>query len=369
MAIEHKEHFHGSDLEKIEKIYGIKKDEIISFSANVNPLGISEKLRSTLAERLDVITSYPDREYTKLRKVLADYCKTVPENITVGNGSTELISIVIEFRSPKKAMILSPSYSEYEREVKLVGGEIVYFPLKEAENFKLDTAALETALDDGIDMLIICNPNNPTSSCLSQSELRTILKKASQNNILVMIDETYIEFADDQSKLEAIPLTSEFDNLFIIRGISKFFASPGLRLGYAITGNRKLLKEINEKKNPWSINSLAEVAGELIFSDEEYINKTKALISAERKRICSVLDSLSAYGLKYYEPYANFILCKIESTTVNADTLFEACIKKKLMIRNCSTFMYLDERFFRFCIMMPKDNDALLEVIKTELSK
>lgn len=369
MAIKHKEHFHGSDLEKIEKIYGIKKEEIISFSANVNPLGISDKLRSTLAKRLDVITSYPDREYTSLRNVLAKYCGTIPENIIVGNGSTELISIVIEFRSPKKAMILSPSYSEYEREVKLVGGDIVYFPLNEKDDFKLRIGELNSALEDDIDMLIICNPNNPTSTCLKQDELRKILAKAAQNDILVMVDETYIEFTETPELFEAIPLTREFDNLFIIRGISKFFASPGLRLGYAITGNLDLINRINEKKNPWTINSLAEVAGELIFTDTDYINKTRALISGERKRICKVLDSMSSCGLKYYEPNANFILCRLNSDEITADTLFEACIKKKLMIRNCSTFKYLDEHYFRFCIMMPEDNDMLLNVIKENITK
>ena len=129
--IKHKDHFHGSDLEKIEEIYGIKKEEIVSFSANVNPLGVSPLLRTTLADKIDAITTYPDREYTSLRKCIAAYCGTDHENVIVGNGSTELISLFIQIEHPKKAMIIGPTYSEYEREISLGGGTTLYYPLRE----------------------------------------------------------------------------------------------------------------------------------------------------------------------------------------------------------------------------------------------
>ena len=136
--LKHKDHFHGSDLEQIERVYGIKKEDIISFSANVNPLGISPNMRKTLSERLDAITSYPDREYTSLRRCIAEYVHSDPENIIVGNGSTELISLFIQIEHPKKAMILGPTYSEYEREIFLGGGATHYYPLKEKDDFCLN---------------------------------------------------------------------------------------------------------------------------------------------------------------------------------------------------------------------------------------
>ena len=125
--IKHKDHFHGSDLEKIEQIYGIKKEEIVSFSANVNPLGVSPLLRTALSEQIDAITTYPDREYTSLRKCIAEYCGTEYENVIVGNGSTELISLFIQMEHPKKAMVIGPTYSEYEREISLGGGRILLY--------------------------------------------------------------------------------------------------------------------------------------------------------------------------------------------------------------------------------------------------
>ena len=144
--IEHKEHFHGSDLEKIEAVYGIKKEDIISFSANVNPLGISYKLHKELASHIDAITTYPDREYTNLRKCIADYTRTDFRNILVGNGSTELISLVIQILKPSKALIIGPTYSEYEHEISLQGGRSHYFRLHETDDFKLNIDSLEAAL-------------------------------------------------------------------------------------------------------------------------------------------------------------------------------------------------------------------------------
>ncbi|HOO29144.1 MAG TPA: histidinol-phosphate transaminase [Lachnospiraceae bacterium] len=360
--LQHTDHFHGSDLEKIEEIYGIKKEDIISFSANVNPLGLSTKLRTSLAAHLDVITSYPDREYTVLRKTIAAYCGSEYEHILVGNGSTELISLFIQMEHPKKALIIGPTYSEYEREVSLGGGTSLYFPLKESADFKLDLSELKSQLNESIDLLVLCNPNNPTSSAITRSTMRSILDICKQHDIFVMIDETYIEFADNYDEINAVPLTDVYNNLIILRGISKFFAAPGLRLGYAVTGNMDLIKTINSHKNPWTINSLAETAGQLMFTDTDYIRKTKALISSERTRIVTHLKENKDF--KIYEPPANFVLVRILREDLNADLLFDKAIRQNMMIRNCASFPFLSNKYFRFCFMMPKANDRLLSCIE-----
>jgi Histidinol-phosphate/aromatic aminotransferase and cobyric acid decarboxylase len=359
--IKHVDHFHGSDLEKIEQIYGIAKENITSFSANVNPLGVSYKLRTTLSNHIDAITSYPDREYTALRKCIAGYAHTDYENIIVGNGSTELISLFIQIKHPKKALILAPTYSEYEREISLGGGRTHYFSLKEEHAFQLDMEDLKKALQDDVDLFIICNPNNPTSSSISREEMRNILDICKQKDIYVMVDETYVEFAENMDSITSIPLAEYYNNIIILRGISKFFAAPGLRLGYAVCGNDSLLKEINEKKNPWTINSLAAIAGEIMFTDYDYMKETKELIFSERERICNRLKECP--NIKVFEPTANFVLLKILKDNVTSMDLFEASIKKGLMIRDCSTFPFLSNKFVRFCFMSPEKNDELLEVL------
>lgn len=359
--LKHKDHFHGSDLEKIEHYYGIKKEDIISFSANVNPLGISPNMRKTLSEHLDAITTYPDREYTSLRQCIADYIHSDLENIIVGNGSTELISLFIQIEHPKKAMILGPTYSEYEREIFLGGGTTHYYPLKEADDFCLNLDDLTAHLNESIDLFVICNPNNPTSSAITRAQMRQILDVCKQYDIFVMVDETYVEFAENMEEITSVPLTHYYNNIIILRGTSKFFAAPGLRLGYAVTGNRDLVKSINTRKNPWTINSLAVIAGELMFTDEEYIQKTRELISAERTRIYQELQKTSDF--KVYPPCANFMLAKILRDDITSQDLFDRTIMNGLMIRDCSTFPFLDQKYVRFCFMNPDDNQRLLDCL------
>lgn len=365
--LEHKEHFHGSDLEKIEKIYGIKKEDITSFSANVNPLGISPLLKEKLALNIDKITSYPDREYTALRQAIASYIKDDYNNITVGNGSTELISIIMQLMKPKHAILFAPSYSEYEHELSAAGGQYEYFFTKDEDNFVPDIDKFQSMLSDDIDLVVICNPNNPTSFALDINLMRRVVASCKQHNAIVMVDETYIEFAPIASHVESLALIHEFDNLIILRGISKFFAAPGLRLGYAISSNQELLSRINAKKNPWTINTLAAIAGEIMFTDTQYINNTKKLINDERIRIKTKLNAIKE--LKTYDSFGNFMLCKIMRDDITASDVFDAAIKKGLMIRNCSTFESLDEHYFRFCFMLPEKNDELFEVIKCTVTQ
>ena len=293
-VIEHKDHFHGSDLEKIEEIYGIKKEDITSFSANVNPLGISPKLKEALAEHIDVITSYPDRE---LHLSSQEHCpvyphRRVPHHRGQRRHGADLSFIQIEH--PKKALIIGPSYSEYEREIELGGGTALYYPLKEANDFALDVPHFLGKLNETIDLLVICNPNNPTSTAINRADMRRILDECKSYGIYVMVDETYVEFAPDTDALTSIPLSHIYSNLIILRGISKFFASPGLRLGYAVTGNQD-----SDQGDQWPEKSVdhqfwPKVAGELMFSDEDYIRETRALIGEERTRIYGIL---SGYGI------------------------------------------------------------------------
>lgn len=355
--------FHGSDLEKIADYYHLNKEDIVLFGANVNPLGLSDQIKADLATHLDIISSYPDRDYTSLKKAISNYTGSSPEYIVVGNGSTELISLLINQRAPKKAMLLGPTYSEYARELNLVGGTMEYYNLKESENFKLNISDLIDKLQRDIDLLIICNPNNPTSSAITTHEMKEILNACHSLGIFVMIDETYIEFAPKGTTLSAIPLVSEFDNFMVIRGVSKFFAAPGLRFGYGITSNQTFLQALLTHQNPWSLNSIGAYAGERMLKDENYIHKTWSLIDSERSRMCLELSKLDT--VKIYPAYANFILVRILKEGVTSFDVFEKAIHENMMIRDCSSFESLDGEYVRFCIMKPEENTRLLNVFQT----
>lgn len=163
---EKKQVFHGSDLEKIEEIYGIKKEDIIPFGGNVNPLGISPLFRESLIRHVDAVCTYPDRDYKSLRSTLSLYARIPMEHIIVGNGVTELISLTMHLLRPKKALLLSPTYSEYMREISMIGGTCLEYNLKESSDFCLDIEDLKHSLTDDVDLFAFCNPNNPTSLSL-----------------------------------------------------------------------------------------------------------------------------------------------------------------------------------------------------------
>ena len=211
-------------------------------------------------------------------------------------------------------------------------------------------------------MFIVCNPNNPTGTAIHIEDMRTILTHCKKNGTSVMIDETYIEFSDILPEICSIPLVAEFDNLFVIRGTSKFFAAPGIRLGYGMSSNQPFLDRFKTNSDPWSVNSLADFIGQHIFSDTAFHKATQKLISEERKK---AFDELSTWkNIKAYPSEANFILLKLKTDKVTAGDLFEKCILKKMLIRDASSFTFLDETYLRFCILAPENNEALLKELK-----
>ncbi len=355
-------HQHGGDLDAIQNKYHIPKNEIVDFSGNINPLGFPDSVKQRLTKNLDIICVYPDKNYAALRKAISNYTGAEAEHIVVGNGSTELISTFIKIAQAKQTLIVAPAYSEYEREVTLCGSEYRYFALEEKEQFCLNVSKLIAALTSDIGLLVLCNPNNPTGTIVTKIQLEQILQHCKQNNISVMIDETYMEFCDNLEECCAIPLAKKFDNLFVIRGVSKFFAAPGMRLGYGISSNNVFLETLKKNQDPWSVNSVAAFAGELLFSDKEFIQKTKTLISTERKRCIEQLKQFQ--NMKVYHSSSNFILMKLKTNAINSHQIFEKLIQKKLLVRDASSFAFLDDTFLRFCIRMPEHNTALLEQLR-----
>lgn len=353
--------FHGSDIEKICEVYHLDQKDIVKFGANVNPLGLSENVKKQLASRLDILSSYPDRDYTTLRNTISEYCNVPAEFILPGNGSSELIALLIQERNPKHTLILGPTYSEYSRELSFSGSTQEYYHLREEDNFNLNVDDLCQTLEEKYDFLIICNPNNPTSSAITRENMRKLLTFCTEKNIFVMIDETYVEFAPNINEITAVTLTKEFTNLMVLRGVSKFYAAPGMRLGYGITGNLEFLKKMKEKQVPWSLNSLGALAGELMLQDKDYIRHTRDLILSERTRLLQALAEIPTY--KTYPAYANFILLKIQKPGLTSYDIFDACIRHNLMIRDCSSFECLDGEYIRFCIMNPEDNTRLLNIL------
>lgn len=346
---------HGANIYEIARVNNIDFKEIMDFSSNINPLGVSKNSLNFLKENLDLISTYPDSNYKDLKKSISNYTGADTENIILGLGSTELLINSIKVIAPKNAMILSPCYSEYENELKKTDANIFYFNLLLEDDFKIDVDKIIAAINEkDIELFIFPNPNNPTGSILKKDEIEKILKNT---NAHIVVDETYTEFTD-MNIYSSTNLTTKYKNLIITRGTSKFFASPGIRLGYLITSNDEILKDFNAKNILWQINIFADILGQKFFSDKDYIDEVFNFIEKNRNYMYEEIKKIK--GLYPIKSYGNFILVHIEDENFDATTLRERLLHKLIVIRDCSSFKGLSNRYFRFCILKENDNEKLL---------
>ena len=366
--------FHGGNIYKIFREKNI--DKILDYSSNINPYGVPENLKKEIFEKLFVLERYPDPDYIELREKIAEKNNLNIENIIVGNGATEIIFLFMKILSPKKVLIVSPTFGEYERAIKAStlandSLEINYFELKEAENFVLNIKNLETELENNYDLLILCNPNNPTGQFLKLKKLEEILKICEQKNTKLFVDEAFVEFVEDWENESIINSKENKENLFVIRAFTKFFAIPGLRLGYGICFNNNLLKKMLEKKEPWSVNNIADLAGKTVLDDENYIQKTKEWIKDQKKYMYENLNKIE--GLRAYKTEVNFILLKIEDNLLekglDVKNLRKKMLEKGILIRDASNFIYLNKHYFRLAIKDKLNNEKVIETLTSILKK
>ena len=362
---EKKVDFHGGNIYKIYREKGMK--EILDYSSNINPYGLPKKFERAVIENLSVLEKYPDPDYVELREEIAKTNKVELKNIIVGNGATEVIFLYMKVLKAKKILIVSPTFGEYERAMKATLDDIQvdYFKLEEAENFVLNIEKIKTELQKKYDLLVICNPNNPTGQFLSIKELEKILEKCTEVGTKLFVDEAFVEFVEDWGEKSIIKTGKNKKNLFVLRAFTKFFAIPGLRLGYGICFDDEFMTKMLEKKEPWSVNNIAELAGKILLQDREYIEKTNNWIKIEKKYMYENLKEIE--GLKTYKTEINFILVKIKNEylyKVNAQILREKMLEKGILIRDASNFVYLNDNYFRLAVKDRKNNVRVLEALK-----
>lgn len=347
---------HGANLYDLSSQYGFSKEDIMDFSSNINPFGSSKLAKEYIVNNIDKVSVYPDPEYLELKTSISNYCNCSIDNILLGSGATELISSFIKTINPKKALILSPAYSEYEKELSKIKCNITKYFSKKEYNFTINIDNLiEIINKNNYELIIICNPNNPTGFTFSKNEIEKILNNT---NSFVMVDETYIEFTNT-SIYSSTSLVDKYDNLFVIRGTSKFFSTPGIRLGYGLISNYKVMYEMNSNLDLWNINIFASMMGEVMFNDNKFIENTYSLMI---KEIDYLVNELSKFtDLKIYNSQGNFILCEIKSKSITAKEVREKLIHKRIIIRDCVSFDGLDEYFFRVCILKPEENKLLID--------
>lgn len=322
-----------------------KTGDWLDFSANINPLGLSEKVRAALLENLAGVVNYPDPAAAELKNAICRRYGVRPENLVLLNGAAEFFYLYLNATRPRKVLIPVPSFSEYERAALAANSDVEYFCLKTEEKFALDVEKVPAA-----DCIIIGRPNNPTGTLPTLAEIKLLAEKS-----CVLVDESFIDFLTLES---ARGIVSE--KISVVQSLTKIFAIPGLRLGFAVVA-AELAERLNLAKDVWNVNFLAQKAGVAALADEEFLASTRAWMAVEREFFIARLKNLAC--VEVVGGAANFVLLRLEM----APEILEELRRRKILVRSCANFAGLDERFLRVAIRSRAENLRLLENLEAIL--
>ena len=330
--------------------------KIIDFSSNITPLGIPNSVKSIIKKNFDKIGFYPDPNSEQITLNLEKYTHLPKSNIIVGNGAIEILyNFCYAFLSKTtKVLIHIPTFQEYETAVKLNDCKISYFKSINLSK-DLDSFILQIPKNGCI---FLCNPNNPTGELLSKKELLAIIIKAKKLKTLVFIDECFIELVPDYDE-SVISCVKKYDNLFILRSLTKSFGLPGIRIGYAC-GSKEIIKILQKIKIPWSVNSIAQDAANEVIKNKSHITKSNFIIKKELKYLNKLISSID--GFECIPSSTNFILIK---TKYNSTYLQKKLLKNKILIRDCKNFRGLNEHYFRIAVKSHRDNVKLVAALES----
>lgn len=338
--------------------------KLIDFSVNINPLGLPRKVKEIISENIDNLLCYPEPESAYLKKDLADFYNISHRNLLAGNGSIEFIHMVPRALKAKRALIITPTFSEYEFAVKANGARPVFVQSLESNNFKINISRIKKLIP-GINLIFLCNPNNPTGMLVPPEEILALTGLCKRYGVVLLIDEVFIDFVESSEKLTLLGESIRNKSLLVLRSLTKFFALPGLRLGCLI-GQRDLIGKLARFQYPWNVNALAQAAGREVLKDRDYMRNSKEFMFKERRYLFDNLKRIR--GLKVYPPSANFILCNLKDADAgNARILAKKLIKHGIIIRNCDNFRGLNDKFFRVAIKSRKENVRLVSSLRKVL--
>lgn len=330
---------------------GLKLDKkILDFSSNVNPLGFPASIKNNMSKSHALFSVYPDSDSTQLRNKLEKYTTVPKDQITVGNGATEIIyNFCNAFLKGRNALVPIPTFGEYESAARLNGASVCHFK----------TMNLNRDIDNFLDNIgknqcvFVCNPNNPTGSLTSQKNMLRILETAHDNYSLVIVDECFIELCSKPGE-SIVPKLHKYENLFVLRSLTKSFGLAGLRVGYGL-GSKKMVEILNKIKIPWNVSGIAQDAAVKALSNRYHLEKTRRLVEKERNFL---KNSIKSGKFQCYDSDANFILIK---SKINSRKLQKKLLEKNILIRDCSSFKGLGDKFIRIAVRTHRENQKLVK--------
>jgi threonine-phosphate decarboxylase len=353
---------HGGTIYAIARELGIAPDKLIDFSANINPLGFSTRVKKALLQNQGAILHYPDRGAYDLVCQLVRYHDIPAHSILAGNGSTELIFLLPRVLHLKRVLLVVPTFSEYETSIRSVNGQVYYFKTLEKDQFCINAERLLRELRKGYDALYICNPANPTGVLTPLDMLQDVVKSARVKATRVIVDETFIDFNESQSLKYQI---NKYENLYILRSMTKFFGLPGLRAGYVISSEKNITK-LRERQEPWTMNVLAQYASIESLKDRQFIKRTIVYVKDARQKLIAELNKLPY--LRVFPSAANYLLLKLDkSAPTTVPQLYKRLLQKGIIIRKCDSFEGLVDKFFRVAVRKYNENRRLVKELAEAL--
>ena len=337
------EYRHGGD------IYGENKI-ILDFSVNTNPLSMPESVKREVLAHPEDFCRYPDSGCRKLRQALSGFYENQyggraefsPEDFICGNGAADILYSLVFAMRPKKALLCEPTFGEYEEALKAAGCEIV----------KIDRGEDGLPPED-LDMVILCNPNNPTGSVFSQSEMKKWLDFCGSRGIFLVIDECFNWFLSEPEKHSVASRLGNYENVFLLNAFTKIYAMAGLRLGYGICKNKNILKRIEGCRQPWSVSGAAMRGGIEALKDLAFLERTRETVAKERSYLTGELEKL---GFEVFPSEVNFLLFRCRDGV----DYYGFCRQRGILIRSCHNFDGLDYGCYRVGVKLRKENEALL---------
>lgn len=349
---------HGGDVFAAARRQGVAVSGILDFSASINPLGLSPKARRRIKRELSLVCHYPDKCQAELRNVVASRERIKPDCLLFGNGATQLIHLISRCLRPKKALVAEPSFAEYRAALRCSGSKIVEFRMRVDRGFRFETDEFLEALErEQPELIILGNPNNPTGSVIPRKSLLRLASFCADRRMHLLIDESFIDFTCEASLL---PLAVRQQFLIVVRSFTKFFALPGLRIGY-LAAHRTVIERLGAYLEPWSVNALALVAAAESMKDSAYREKTLALIKRGKQYLSDALAKLG--WLEPYPSEANFLLLRITAQGLEGSDLRQKLEAENILIRDATGFRGLSSQHVRIAIRRRRENRLLLDAL------
>ena len=346
----------GKPIEELERELGITGS--IKLASNENPIGPSPLAVQAILDKVQSLNRYPDGSCYYLKSKLSQVFDRPESQIIIGNGSNELIELIVRtFLEPGEEVIQAfPTFLVYQKIVSGAGGDMISVPLS---GFRIDPEAMLAAITPRTKMIIINNPNNPTGTALPAQEMQDFLQRVSRD-IVVVLDEAYIEFASEESVANGLDLAASHPLLIVLRTFSKLYGLAGLRIGYGFA-SEKVVDYMNRVRQPFNANTLAQAAATAALDDRKFVSRTLGTVQDGLAYLYRELDNL---GLPYVPTQTNFFLIKVP---MGGERLFKRMLREGVIVRSMVSFGFPD--YIRINVGLPEENRRFISTLRDALGE